>query len=272
MQQTTILTEPANRFHWQSGAATGQLPGDAGLLSVSTRSVRGQLDLHQPHRGIRLADGDAVAELLAVRLPPAPTESFVDGWVRGSEAVAIHEPRDSRRLRTTALWRLAAGPAELSLELVLSNQTSAVRSDGATAVDCRLTAAEVIPGVCAGPQQEWLPAITAAGGVPLPPLPWRQLTDEAVLCLVFRRAVAGRSLAVCVRRDEGQELCLRARPLPGSPQLAEFTLTTWFFPTLIEKGVLHRSRLAAALGSPADDLDWAATAARSLASQPPLLQ
>ena len=65
---------------------------------------------------------------------------------------------------------------------------------------------------------------------------------------------------------------LKPFPLPGSPQLSEFTLTAWFFPTLIEKGVLYRSRLAVTLGSPADDLNWAATAARSLAAQPPLLQ
>jgi hypothetical protein len=276
MTQTTTSTGAATRFCWQPRESTarppGDAPGDARLLSLSVGELCGALDLHHPGRGIQLADGDDGAELLAVRLPAAPADSFVDGWVRGSDAVAIHEPRDSRRLRTTALWRLATGPAELSLELVLSNQTSAVRSDGATAVDCRLTTAEVIPGIWAGSQLEWLPAITAAGGVRLPPLPWRQVSDDAVLCLLFRRAVADRSLAVCVRRDEGRELCLRARPLPGSPQLSEFTLTAWFFPTLIEKGVLHRSRLTATLGSPADDLEWAAAAARSLAAQPPLLQ
>lgn len=273
MTQTTTSTETATRFSWQSAESTERPPADAhgtaGLLTVSAGELRGQLDLRRPDCGIQLADPTAAADLLAVRLPAQAAGQFVDGWVRGGDAIAIHEPRDSRRLRTTALWRLAADPAELALELVLSAQTSAVRSDGATAVDCRLTAAEAIPGISVGPAVEWLPPAAAFGTASLP---WRQLADTAVLCLLFRQAVTGRSLAVCVRRDEGREVCLQAQPRPSSPSLTSFTLTAWFFPTLIEKGVLHRSRLTATLGSPADDLEWAAAAARSLAAQPPLLQ
>ena len=269
MTQSTINSEAASPFCWRAGKSTDDSHHDAGgtvdRLSVAVNDLSGRLDLRCPQQGMQLSSGTATAELLAVRLPDKPANQFVDGWVRGGDAVAIHEPRNSRRLRATALWRLAPGPADLTVELVLSVQTAAVRSDGAIAVDCRLPAAEVIPGVSDGQRLDWLPPLPTTG---IAQLPWRQLADAAVLCLLFRQSIAGRSLAICVRRDEGREVCL----LPGRPELPSFTLSTWFFPTLIEKGVLHRSRLAVTIGPPAADLEWAAAAAQSLASQPPLLQ
>jgi len=273
MTQSTISSGAATGFTWHARESTDHSRCDAAghtdRLNVVIGDLSGWLDLHRPQQGIQLSGCNAGAELLAVKLPDTPANQFVDGWVRGGDAVAIHEPQNSRRLRATALWRLATGPADLTAELVLSVQTAAVRSDGAIAVDCRLPATEVIPGISAGQRIEWLPPIPTAG---VAQLPWRRLADAAVLCLLFRQSLAGRSLAICVRRDEGREVSLQRRTLPERPELPSFTLTTWFFPTLIEKGVLHRSRLAVTLGSPAADLEWAAAAARSLASQPPLLQ
>jgi hypothetical protein len=273
MTQSTISSEAADGFTWHARESTDNsrrdTTGSSDRVSVEIGDLSGWLDLHRPQQGIQLSGCNAAAELLAVRLPDTPANQFVDGWVRGGDAVAIHEPRNSRRLRATALWRLATGPADLTVELVLSVQTSAIRSDGAVAVDCRLPATEVIPGISSGQQLEWLPPIPTTGGAELP---WRRLADAAVLCLLFRQSLAGRSFAICVRRDEGREVALQRCTLPERPEPPNFTLTTWFFPTLIEKGVLHRSRLAVTLGSPANDLDWAAAAAQSLASQPPLLQ
>jgi hypothetical protein len=273
MTQTTISSGAATGFTWHARKSTDHSRRDAASntdrLNVEIGDLSGWLDLHRPEQGIQLSGCNAAAELLAVRLPDRLANQFIDGWVRGGDAVSIHEPRNSRRLRATALWRLATGPADLTVELVLSVQTSAVRSDGAIAVDCRLPATEVIPGISTGQQLEWLPPIPTAG---VTQLPWRQLANAAVLCLLFRQSLAGRSLAICVRRDEGREISLQRRTLPERPEPPSFTLTTWFFPTLIEKGVLHRSRLSVTIGSPADDLAWAAAAAQSLASQPPLLQ
>jgi len=275
MTQSASSPQPADSILWQSGTESGQpgsgdSPGGKRQLWFDRGDLVGLLDLGQPHRGVRLA-GNAAA-LLAVQLPESPTDRLVEGWVRGGDAVAIHEPRDSRRLRTTAVWRLSAGRAELNIELVLSTQTAAVRSDGATAVDCLLPAAEIVVGSSDGPRTDWTRLVTSAGAGNGPQLPWRQLPDSAVLCLLFRQAVSGRSLAICVRRDEGRELTLRRLSPPGGAEPPRFALTTWFFPSLIEKGVLHRSRLQITLGSPANDQEWAAAAARSLAAQPPLLQ
>ena len=273
MTQSTTSSEAATTFCWHAQESTDDSRrdgrGNVERLNVSINDLSGWLDLQRPQQGIQLSGGNATAELLAVRLPDTPAHQFVDGWVRGGDAVAIHEPQNSRRLRATALWRLATGPADLTVELVLSAQTAAVRSDGAIAVECRLPAAEVIPGICDGQRLDWLPPLPSGGDTQLP---WRQLADAAVLCLLFRQSISGRSLAICVRRDEGREICLQKHTLPEGPALPSFTLSTWFFPTLIEKGVLHRSRLAVTLGSQADDREWAAAAARSLASQPPLLQ
>lgn len=273
MTQSMTSSGAATTHCWHAQESTDDSRCDGGgtveRLTVAINELTGWLDLQRPQQGIQLSGGNAAAELLAMRLPDTSANQCVDGWVRGGDAVAIYEPQNSRRLRGTALWRLATGPADLTVELVLSVQTAAVRSDGAIAVDCRLPAVEVIPGIGDGQRLDWLPPLPSAG---VAQLPWRQLADTAVLCLLFRQSIAGRSLAICVRRDEGREVCLQRRSLPEGPELPSFTLSTWFFPTLIEKGVLHRSRLAVTLGSPANDCEWAAAAARSLASQPPLLQ
>ena len=256
----------------QSAAPPGwQAGGEAPLLCRFTAAdLSGQLDLSRPGQGVRLVAAEQPTELLAVRLPTGCVEP-ADRWIRGADAVAIHEPSDSRRLRITSLWRLQPGPAACTLELVLSAQTAIVCSDGAVAVDCRLTAAAVSLGSSGETQTDWTAPATAADGEQPISLPRQRLPDTAVLCLLFHQAVGARSLAVLVRRDEGRQVMLWQRAAAG-PKPPRFALTTWFFPTLIEKGVLHRGRIQAVLGPGKNDRDWAAAAASRLARQPPLLQ
>lgn len=268
MTKTRPLEQPATAPCWQTDRGT------VGVCRFTDNDRSGQLDLRAPQQGVRLdtrpGDAGPPTELLAVRLP-AGNDQPVDSWVRGSTAVAIHEPRDSRRLRITSLWRFRPNPAALTLELVLSAQTALVRSDGAVAVDCRLPAAAISLGITADSPTEWTPVTTNLDGPRPIEIPWQHLPDAAVLCLLFHRAVRDQSVAVLVRRDEGRQLRLR-QTTAADVKPAQFALTNWFFPTLIEKGVLHRSRLQAVLGPGKNDREWAAAAAAGLARQPPLLQ
>ena len=244
-------------------------------------ATAGRLDLRQPHQGIAFETGGSdLLRLLGVQLSPsqAAASSPVDGWVRAADAFGVYEPHDSRRLRVTAQWRLetpaAAVRAEtcdtIAIELVLSAQTSRVTSAGTLAVDCQFTTTELLVGWWQDTQLRW------AEGDPLESLrtTWNRLPPTAVCCLLCRGVVADQSLAVCLRRDEVRHVLAAALSppvvAPGQPR--SYRLTSWCFPTLIEKGVLHRSRLRATLGTSIADREWAAETAAAFAAEPPLLQ
>lgn len=263
--QPTPLSETTETLTWRCGSG----------------ATAGRLDLQQPHQGIAFEAGSSnPLRLLGVRLSPsqAVASSPVDSWVRAADAFGVYEPHDSRRLRVTAQWRLEtpaaavqAGTCDtIAIELVLSAQTSRVTSAGTLAVDCQLTTTELLVGWWHDSQLRW------AAGDPLESLrtTWNRLPLTAVCCLLCRGVVAGQSLAIFLRRDEVRHLLVTAMPRPtvvaGQPR--SYSLTSWCFPTLIEKGVLHRSRLRATLGTSTADREWAAETAASFAAEPPLLQ
>lgn len=171
----------------------------------------------------------------------------VDHWLRGDDAVAVYEPADPRRLRATAVWH-AVG--ERGWEVVVSAQTALVESDSSMAVTCDLAAGRVTWGRGHEAGVAWL----AAGDPAVPP-------PEAT-CLIVRRAAD--AVLVAVHPADAKRFVVRR---DGD----RLHVACWLFSAAIEKGVLLRSRVLAALG-PAEAADaWAERLVAAQAAAPPPL-
>jgi hypothetical protein len=223
------------------------------VWSVVERAVMAardaRLDLDDPRRGLVLPTGDAV---LGIDLRAACRPS--DRWLRDDDLIAIYEPADARRLRATAAWRPFGQPEIAACSawmLTLSSQTALVQSDSALAVTCDVACADLLashdPAGAA-----WTPA---ADG---------QLPDTATCLLVRRPAAAATSLFVAVHPADARRIVLRRNA-------GRATIACWLFSSLIEKGVLLRGRVLAAVGPAAGDESWAAAIGAAFAAAPPPL-
>ena len=217
---------------------------------VATTAANGRLDLDASARGIVLGDGHDRVLGVDLRTPCAAGEH----WLRGSDLIAIYEPADPRRLRATATWRQhpAAAPVAAAWELTLSAQTALVQSDALLAVTCDLGSS----GVRCRVGGRW--SDVAAGSVP---------PDDAT-CLLVRRPAAARSPATTalVAAHPADLRRLAVRWHDGRVEVA-----CWLFTTAIEKGVLMRGRVLAAIGPTAGDEAWAELACAAFAAAPPPL-
>jgi hypothetical protein len=214
------------------------------LAGLAAGDGRGCLDLAAPAAGLAL-DGDDRVLGLDLRSPPAAAR-LVDHWARGDDLVAVYEPADPRRLRATARWRSLAG--ERGWELVVSAQTALVESDSALAVTCDL-----------------------AGGI----IAWGRGTEAGVHWEPLEAtAVPGEATCLLVRRDADAVLVAvhpgDARRILVASEAGRVRVTCWLFTTAIEKGVLLKSRVLAAVGSAADTA-WADALVGRLAVSPPPL-
>ena len=212
------------------------------------------IDLAVPQAGLEVVrPGITVPDrLLGVELDPAG--GCTDAWCRGSDVTAVYETRDGGRLRATAMWR--AQPAWLDAatgvwcrEVVVSAQTSLLESMP------RIDVSADIVG------DRLMPLTYHAGTLDLSPAPDREPHgclvagpgDLAVVFLVHPVDARG----VTARADAGR-VHIAAR----------------LFPTAVEKGVLLRSRVIAAIG-PARNAtapgSWLPTLATAFAASPPVL-
>jgi len=218
----------------------------AGL--VAGRAGR-QIDLAAPATGLGETLPVEADRLLGLDLrSPRGEARLVEHWVRGDDLVAVYEPADPRRLRATALWRPLPAPAT-GWELVVSAQTSLVESDPAVAVTCSLAADELLwsRGTAAG-RADWLP------------LPGPHCPAEAT-CLLVRHGA--RAVLVAVHPADARRIVItRAGTL--------VQVACWLFSTALEKGVLLRSRVLAAVG-PATETAWADAILTAFAAAPPPL-
>ena len=207
--------------------------------------------LDAPERGLLLDGGRD--RVLAVDLrTPCPAG---DHWIRGDDLIAVYEPPDPRRLRATAMWRLhphhaASTPA--ACELTLSAQTALVESDGLLSVTSDLAA----DGVRARRRDGgWC---TLAPGAQPP--------DDATCLLVRRPTAAGPTAAVLVAAHPSDVRRIAVQWHDGRVAIA-----CWLFTTALEKGVLLRGRVTAAVGPAADAEAWADRLADAFAAAPPPL-
>lgn len=215
---------------------------------------RSRIDLDDPSTGIEVWQALPHPErLLGIRLGTACRR--IDAWCRGGDVTAIYEPDGSTPLRVTAMWRAAPPWRD---------------SEAASNAWCR----EVIVSAQT-PRLEATPRITVtvdvAGGRATP--------------VTFRSgnltpATAGdsRPQGFLVPGPSGQLLAFVVHPADAGPIEVESAdgrvrISASLFPTTLEKGVLLRSRVMAALGPATDDAcpDWVRTIARDFAASAPVL-
>ena len=218
------------------------------ITGLRAERADARLELASPEAGVVLREsGDHLLgiDLAAPRRQPLAPCDF---WVRGEDLVAVYEPADPRQLRATALWRRlpAAQPA---WDLVISAQTSLLESDSRLAVVSDLVGGEIAWGRWEHGRVDWVPL---APGSPCP--------TEAQ-CLLIERSGDAVVLAVHPADFRRIELTHEDRRLQ---------IVCRLFPAEIEKGVLLRSRVRAAVGPPANP-DWASGIVGSLATESPPL-
>ncbi|MFN5757040.1 MAG: hypothetical protein ACK48M_09665 [Planctomycetia bacterium] len=193
------------------------------------------IDLDRPTDGIAVATPAAGADhLLGIDLRSAAR--LAERWARGADVTAVYETTDARRLRATAMWRLdSAAPAlprEIAIwELVISAQTSRLETYSSLAVVSHVAATDLVA--------------VGAGGV-------------------LARRGDGTSALILVHPDDLKKVSYEHRAGRG-------TISCWLFSSAVEKGVLLRSRVLAAIGPAEGDTRWAAAVAETFAASPPML-
>ena len=210
------------------------------------------IELDRPRQGITLAAPGAgtAAQLLGLDL--RSDYRLADHWVRGDDVTAVYESNDARHLRTTAMWRLSpSGGATRAWELVASAQTSLLQSDSVMAVVSEIDATDILWGTCKDGTVHWHSA----------PSP-----DATCVLVQHGGATGPAAMSVLVAAHPGDARRMTVRR-DGERTLVE----CWLFSTALEKGVLLRSRMLAAIGPSTDATHWAAELVSTFAASPPML-
>jgi hypothetical protein len=226
--------------------ATGHRMTDAG--SAFSAAV----DLDQPRQGITLAGEGASSACSLLGLDLRSDHRLTDHWVRGDDVTAVYESADARHLRTTAMWRLhRPDGATRAWELIASAQTSLLQSDSMLAVVSEIDATDILWGTCSD------------GAVR-----WHAAESSDATCVLVRRdgtdTSAGTSVLVAAHPGDARRMTARR---DGKRVVVE----CWLFSTALEKGVLLRSRVLAAVGPGIDATGWAGDLAARFAASPPML-
>ena len=213
------------------------------------------VELDRPQAGIevRLPGAAGVESLLGLSVDAS--WACVDAWSRGADLTAVYET-DAARLRATAMWRaappwLAAGaaPGIWCREVVVSAQTSLLEAVPHIAVVADMAAGSVTA------------ATLRAGRFELAPL------ADCSPHGFFVTGPGERSILFLVHP-------LDARHVEAQVGGDRVRITARLFPAPVEKGVLMRSRVVAAIGPAAGGMpagSWAATVAAAFAASPPVL-
>jgi hypothetical protein len=213
------------------------------------------LDLDAPARGIRLAGGASHEPAVLLGLDLGGRPQLADHWIRGGDVTAVYESDDDRRLRTLAMWRLQPAPAGgQAWVLVLSAQTALLETMANVGVVSRVRG-DLVADAAGKSRHD-----VGAGG-----------TGAATTAVLVRLSAAEtrspgtlRSLLVAIHpEDRGQ--------LTASVSAGLVDIGCRLFPTPLEKGVLLRSRVLAAVGPRTDDIAWATEIGAEFAASPPLL-
>jgi hypothetical protein len=238
---------PAATTNW---LATGHRMTDAGSACSAT------VDLDQPRQGITLGSEGVSSASTLLGLDLRSDCRLSDHWVRGDDVTAVYEtadaPADARHLRTTAMWRQhPSDGATRAWELIASAQTSLLQSDSVLAVVSEIEATDILWGTC-------------TDGV----THWHTNPSPEATCILLRRGEAtdSNSTSVLVAAHPGDARRMTVRR-DGKRVIVE----CWLFSTELEKGVLLRSRVLAAIGPAADATRWAGDLAVRFAVSPPVL-
>ncbi len=206
------------------------------------------IDLTDPAAGLGLSpSGD---RLLGLELAAEDRLAPGDTWLRGDDLVAVYDLDDGRQIRASAMWRRLAGPPA-AWEVVVSASTSLLESDPRVAVVCDVQTGTVAWGRNSDRGIVWTPQ--AAGDTAI-------LPPQAQALLVTR---------------PNDAVIVAVHPL-DAPRIElvhtgdRLRIACRLFASTVEKGVLLRSRVRAAIAS-ADAPAEAALMMESLAAAPPPL-
>jgi len=221
-------------------------------MTDSGSVIAAAIDLERPRQGITLADQAMPSSHSLLGLDLRSDCSLTDHWLRGDDVTAVYETADDRHLRTTAMWRLhPSDGATRAWELIASAQTSLLQSDSALAVVSAIDATEVVWG-------------TDMHGS----MRWHADPSPEASCVLLRcsgtAGSSGTSVLVAAHPGDARRMTVRR---DGKRVVVE----CWLFSTELEKGVLLRSRVLAAVGPTADASQWAADLAAKFAASPPML-
>ena len=234
---------PAATANW---LATGRRMTDAGSV------IPAAVDLDQPRHGITLSGEGVSSPRTLLGLDLRSECRLTDHWVRGDDVTAVYESADARHLRTTAMWRQhASDAATRAWELVASAQTSLLQSDSVLAVVSEIDATDIVWGTCTDGTVQW-------HNDPSP--------DATCVLLGRGGATDSDSTSVLVAAHPGD-----ARRMTVRRDGTRVVVECWLFSTELEKGVLLRSRVLAAVGPAADATRWAGDLAAKFAASPPML-
>ncbi|NBV44407.1 MAG: hypothetical protein EBR86_01900 [Planctomycetia bacterium] len=216
-------------------------------FTCSRQGVTVTLDPDHPEAGIQITTPSSSDRLLGLDIDAVTRAT--DHWVRGDDLTAVYDPADARRLRATAMWRcldgaLDTGPAAAWM-LVASAQTALLDSQPQVEVVTRVTAGTIHWGG-GPPAGTWQPD----------PFPGARA--------VLLGSPGGRSTLVAVHPDD-------LRGFTASAADGRITVRCGLFGDHLEKGVLLRGRVLAAVGPAADAAAWGSRLlARFTAAPPPL--
>lgn len=214
-------------------------------------AVTATLDLERPAVGITAASPGHVDQLLGIDVAAEPLRPS-DHWQRAADAVAVYEPDDRRRLRTTAMWRVGTPAAGIvSWEAVVSAQTSLLESDATLAVAASIEATNLLAHVAGSWQPLLADAAVPAGA-------------DALLVRRGAAAAGATSVLIAVHPQDRGGIHLRRHD-------GRAVLSCPLFSADLEKGVLLRSRVLAAIGPAAGDESWAELLVTDFAASPPPL-
>ena len=239
-------------------------------------SLTAQLNLENPDAGITLKIGNISNSVLGICLSQQAL-AFSDGWVRGNDATGVYAMNEARQLQTSGLWRLQSPwcPTKdiensLTAELILSSETLREKSDGSLAVECSFQATMAQTGKWSANSFRWESEPLGTSEY------WSQSSSQTVTvqCFTFQLPDSDHTLALFTRSDEIHHTVMTSTPAEEThaPDTYLYVLKSYFFPTIIEKGVLHRGRIVAVLGPSQAEKDWCTAAASAFVHQPPLLQ
>jgi hypothetical protein len=221
--------------HWSLGGT---------VVTCARTPFAATLDLATPEHGLSIDGPDAVGDhLLGLDIGASAAPS--DHWLRGRDITAVYEPADDRRLRATAMWRrLDDHPGGIAWEVVVSAQTALLEAMADVAVVSSAAADRV---AWAGADSRWQHAATGDS-----------IPDTATRILLRRRRS---SLLVAVHPAD-------ARGIVVATANDRARVACRLFAAALEKGVLLRSRVLAAIGPAADDEAWAARLGDAFAASP----
>lgn len=238
--------------------------------------VTTRVNLQEPSAGMSFTANNTLFSTVRI-LFPKPFVIFKEGWIREHDATGIYAINDARQLQTSVLWRLqspwrpAKNPEEsMTAEVIVSNQTLREQSDGAIAIECTVSATAVRTARWSMNTLEWHTKPMALQNC-------RRgcaHKDVTVQCVLFELPGLKQNMALFARSDEIHHTTLTSTTTEetNAPEAREYVLKSYFFPTIIEKGVLHRGRFLAVLGPLQAEKDWCLQTAGAFSRQPPLLQ